>query len=287
MDMLKDYDFGSSRGYKTKGLVACYQQSSIIDDILSCLKYSLQNKLPVVACGGGSNILINNRFNGCFVLYDNQEIQKVSETSTYVLVKAGAGLSKELLVKYCYQNGYSGLEFWSGIPGLVGGGVAMNCGAYGSQTQSVVYELELCSCSGLTTVQAHKLNWVYRSAGIENGNVITSATFKLIKSDAQIVEKTSMEYIKDRQTKHPLEYPSCGSVFKNPSGSDKGAWELIKDAGLCGLKIGGATVSTKHSNFIVNIDNAKPQDIIKLIEEIKLRVKEKFNIQLQEEIKIY
>jgi len=290
INFLDNYDFGSLTGYKTKGLVRYYKQTSSKQELIEIIKYATKHNLPIVACGGGSNILIKDVFNGVFVFYSSSVIEKTSEISTHVFVSADAGVSKKELVKYCSRYGYSGLEFWSGIPGFTGGGVAMNCGAYSSQTQDCVHEIELYSANGVYCVSAKNMKWAYRSSGFSTGDVITSCVFKLKKDDPKKVKTLSLEYIKDREEKHPLEYPSCGSVFKNPSvsleGCTKGAWELIRDAGLSGFKVGGAMVSPKHTNFIINSGGANPSDVIKLIEEIKIKVKQKFNIQLHEEVKI-
>jgi UDP-N-acetylmuramate dehydrogenase len=288
MNFLENYDFGSLTGYKTKGVVKRYKEVSSKQDLLDTLEYVQNNNVKFVACGGGSNILIKGSFDGIFVSYKDESIQKMSESPTQVLISAGASLDKQKLVEYCYDNGYSGLEFWAGIPGLVGGGVAMNCGAYGSQTQDCVSEVELCSLDkGIHTVFDEDVKWSYRSAGFSRTEVITSCTFRLKKDDPKKVRTLSLEHVKDREFKHPLEYPSCGSVFKNPQGTTKGAWELIKDAGLCGSKVGGAMVSTKHSNFIVNVGGATYSDVIQLIEQIKIKVKQTSGIQLSEELRIY
>ncbi len=287
MMFVENKDIGSSIGYKTKGLVKFYKETNNKEELVEILKYLSNKKIRTIGFGGGSNLLIKGFFDGAFVHYSNDEIEVVNEDNKNVVIKCGSGLSKERLVEYCCEHGYSGLEFWAGIPGLVGGGLAMNCGAYNSETKDVVYKIELCSPSGISTFEAKDMSWSYRSSGIKEGLVISSVYFKLEKKEASLVAKTSEEYISDRKKKHPLEYPSCGSVFKNPDNCSKGSWELIKDAGLCGHRIGGAMISDKHSNFIINVGNASYEDIIQLISKVKITVKEKFGIELKEEIKIY
>lgn len=287
MEFLKNYNAGKLTGYKTHGLVKYFKETKDLSDLVETLKYVSANKIPLVPFGGGTNILINGNYDGLFLSYRNDEIKELGTMGDAVILKAGASVTKEDLVNYCAKKGYSGLEFWAGIPGLNGGGVAMNCGAYKSETKDVVHEVELCSEQGLLRLAGDKMNWAYRSSGIPNGSVIVSCTFKLKKDNPIRVRAKCDEYIEDRKKKHPLEYPSCGSVFKNPDNSSKGAWELVKDAGLCGFRIGGAMVSDKHSNFIINYDNASSSDIVKLIEEVKAKVLETSGIRLHEEIKIY
>ncbi len=287
MDFINNYDVGALTGYKTKGVVKYFKKLDNTKELIELLKHASKKDIPVVPFSGGTNILINNNYDGLFVSYVDDTIKEVPSKDDTVLIKAGASVSKEDLVNYCSKKGYSGLEFWAGIPGLVAGGVAMNCGAYKSETKDVVHEVELCSTEGATTIKGNAMNWAYRSSGIPKNTVICSCTFKLKKADASKVQKQCEEYVEDRKKKHPLEYPSCGSVFKNPENSNKGAWELIKDAGLCGFRIGGAMVSDKHSNFIINYDNAKAEDVIRLIEEVKKRVELNSGIKLHEEIKIY
>ncbi len=287
MIFIENKDIGSSIGYKTKGVVKLYKETNNKNELVEILKYLNNKNIRTIGLGGGSNLLVKGSFDGAFIHYSNDEIEVVKEDNQNVVIKCGSGLSKERLVDYCCEHGYSGLEFWAGIPGLVGGGVAMNCGAYNAETKDVVYKVELCSPSGISTIEAKNMSWAYRSSGIKEGLLISSVYFNLEKKDVNLVSKTSKEYILDRKKKHPLEYPSCGSVFKNPNNCSKGSWELIKDAGLCGHRIGGAMISDKHSNFIINVGNASHEDILKLICKVKTTVKEKFGIELKEEIRIY
>ena len=241
-----------------------------------------------MACGGGSNLLIKYYFDGLFIKWIDEKID-VSDKKKFTLLKVSSGVKKSYLTDYCTQSSLSGLEFWSGIPGLVGGGTAMNAGAYCIQGQDCIAQVQIATPDGIIKKTAKDLDWDYRKMKLPEYSVIVSTMFILEKSKEDQIKKLCDEFIKDRETKHPLDFPSCGSVFKNPSPkeTDKGAWWLIREAGLSGFSIGGAKVSEKHTNFIINAGGATSSDVISLIAEIKKRVKTKFNIQLEEEIRIF
>lgn len=285
--LIQNYDFGSSHGYKTKGIVKYYVETSSKTDLVELLKMVKQEGIKTVACGGGSNTLIRDSFDGLFIKWTEDGVSKLI-TGSEVLLTVSSSVKKSDLTEYCIKNSLSGLEFWAGIPGLVGGGTAMNAGAYCSQAQDCVYQIELASPDGIKKISAKDLVWKYRKVNLPQYSVILSTTFVLKKSDSAKVKKQSEENIMDREKKHPLEYPSCGSVFKNPVDSEagKGAWFFIKEAGLSDFAVGGARVSKKHTNFIINYGDAKPKDIIDLISKIKETVYNKFQVQLEEEIKI-
>jgi UDP-N-acetylmuramate dehydrogenase len=287
MVLKKNYDFGSLHGYKAKGLVSFYVETSSKDELSKLISFCKNEKLKFNPCGGGSNTLIKDKFNGVFVFWTDSEIKVISQKGNKVFVKVGSAFKKADLNDFCVKEGLSGLEFWAGIPGLVGGGAAMNAGAYGKEVKNCVNEIFYVTEKEEDKVKSKDLKWSYRRLDLPKYSVITDVVFELTKSDKKSVKELSDSYIADRENKHPLEYPSCGSVFKNPDNSEQGAWWYIREAGLCGFSIGGAKVSEKHSNFIINADNATAMDVINLIEAVKNKVKVKFNISLEEEIKIY
>jgi len=283
----KDHDFGSTHGYKVKGIVSFYMETSSSDDLIKIITTCKKQGLKLNPCGGGSNTLIKDKFDGVFVHWTASDIKILKQDSNKVFVHVGSACKKSDLNDFCVKHGLSGLESWAGIPGLVGGGVAMNAGAYGKEIKSSISEIHYITDKGLAKAKPKDLKWAYRKLELPQYAVITDVVFELIKSDPKKVKELSDSYIADRESKHPLEYPSCGSVFKNPDDSEHGAWWYVREAGLCGFSIGGAKISEKHSNFIINAGNASADDVIKLINEIKKRVKAKFNVSLEEEIKIY
>jgi len=283
----KDYDFGREHGYKVQGLVSFYIETASIEKLKQIICDCKINNVKLNPCGGGSNTLVKDKFSGTFVRWTNDSVSIVSDDKTSTRIEVGAACTKSDLNDFCIENGFSGLEFWAGIPGFVGGGVAMNAGAYGKEIKDYVKEIFCVTENGVVSIKAKDLKWSYRKLELPIGAIITKVVFELAKSDPKKIKQLSDSYILDRQSKHPLEYPSCGSVFKNPSNQENGAWWFIKEAGLSGFSIGGAKVSEKHSNFIINTGKATATDVINLISEIKKRVKAKFNISLEEEIKIY
>ena len=283
----KDYDFGSAHGYKVKGLVSDYIEIFSVSDARTVLNDCKKNNIKVLPCGGGSNTLIRNKFDGVFIKWLGTSISILEKIDGRVLIKVGSACKKSDFNDFCSGHGFSGVEFWSGIPGCVGGGVAMNAGAYGKEIKDVVHEVFCVSDAGATTYKGKDLKWSYRKVSLPKDTLITDVTFDLIISSASEVKKLSDSYIDDRENKHPLEYPSCGSVFKNPDTTEHGAWWYIKEAGLSGYSIGGAKVSEKHSNFIINAGNATADDVIQLISHIKNTVKKRFGVLLEEEVRIF
>ena len=283
----KDYNFGQEHGYKVKGLVSFYIETKSVEELKKIISDCKTNNIKLNPCGGGSNTLIKDTFCGLFIKWMDDAVKVVSDDKKSVLVEVGAACKKADLNEFCVKNGFSGLEFWAGIPGLVGGGTAMNAGAYGKEVKDCVQEIFCVAQDGVVNFKAKDLKWSYRKLALPKNTIITKVVFKLDKSEPKKVKELSDSYILDRENKHPLEYPSCGSVFKNPAGQEQGAWWFIKEAGLSGYSIGGAMVSKKHTNFIINFGNATATDVISLITEIKKRVKEKFNVPLDEEVKVY
>jgi len=283
----KDYDFGSEHGYKVPGIVSFYIETQSSEDLMEIISYCKENNIKLLPCGGGSNTLIKDKFTGAFVRWMDKSADVISYNNETVLVEAGAACTKSDLNEFCIQKGFSGIEFWAGIPGFIGGGIAMNAGAYNKEIKECVKEIFCATEQGIINLEEKDLKWSYRKLELPKNTIITKAIFEFKRIDPKKVKELSDSYILDRENKHPLDYPSCGSVFKNPTGQDNGAWWFIKETGLSGFSIGGAKVSEKHSNFIINAGNATATDVINLITEIKKRVKEKFNVSLQEEIKIY
>lgn len=283
----KDYDFGSEHGYKVKGIVSFYIETKSIEELEQIIYDCKTNNIELNPCGGGTNTLIKDNFAGVFVRWTEDTLHIINEDKKSVLVEAGAACTKADLNDFCAKKGFSGIEFWAGIPGFVGGGIAMNAGAYNKEIKDSVKEIFCLTDKGLINLKAKDLKWSYRKLELPKNAIITKVVFELNKIEPKKVKELSDSYILDRQNKHPLEYPSCGSVFKNPDNQTNGAWWFIKEAGLSGFCIGGAKVSEKHSNFIINAGKATASDIISLINKIKTTVKQKFGVSLEEEVKIY
>jgi UDP-N-acetylmuramate dehydrogenase len=229
--------------------------------------------------GNASNILFSDDYiNKSFLKLCG--LNKIEDMGNGVL-KVGAGLKFSDLISYTNKNNYGGLEEIAGIPGTVGGLTAINAGAYGLEIFSKILEVEYLDKNyQLKSKTKDEIDYSYRNTEFKkNKNIITKVTFELSKG-YDIVKV--LQLLSKRKEKQPLEYPNIGSIFKNPK-NDYAA-RLIEEVGLKGYKIGGAEISKKHSNFIVNKDNASFQDVMSIVKECKKQVYDKFKITLDEEI---
>ena len=255
------------------------------ESLSAILQYLAGKDVPVCVIGGGSNLLVGDKgIRGVVIAiratHGLEGRVSLEDDST---VYADAIVKKSYFIEACTSFSLGGVEFMAGIPGCIGGGIAMNAGTdtgvFSNILKSIVYckrDGELCNTEDIKTE--------YRNLFIDEGAVICGAYFKLPADDSAKTKKNIDDILKARASKHPLEYPSAGSVFKNPEG--EAAWKLINDAGLRGKRVGGAMVSEKHTNFIVNCDEAKAADVKELIELIQATIMEKFSIKMETEIKL-
>ena len=251
-----------------------------LQDIINIFKH---DKIPIIVIGSGANLIVRDGgVRGLVISLKNFNNIKVNGDE----ILAGSGTS---LIKTTYialQHNLTGFEFASGIPGTIGGAVFMNAGAYGGEIKDVL-ESVIVLDKNLNIIQrkAEDLNIGYRYTNIEeNGDIILEAKFKLSKGKHDEIKAKMDELSISRQSKQPLDYPSCGSVFKRPPGMFAG--KLIQDCGLQGFRIGGAEVSRKHANFILNVDNATSTDYLAVMNHVQNTVLEKFGVWLEPEVKI-
>ena len=256
-----------------------------IPSSVSDLEEFLKNKsrdLPITILGNMSNVLISDfGIRGCVVRLNS--IKNIDFYDGYVEVQAGMLLS-DFIIK-CAQYNVSSCEKLFCIPGTIGGAVYMNAGIPGFEISDVILSIDCINYLGIKkTFFKNDLNMTYRNGNIPENCIVTSVKLKTYNRRANdILEE--IETIKTKRlSSQPIGQPTCGSTFKNPEGEK--AWELIKRAGCDRLFVGGAKVSEKHCNFLINSGTAKALDFIKLIDLIKTRVYEKTGIVLQEEIKI-
>ena len=195
-------------------------------------------------------------------------------------------MAKSQVAKTAKENGLTGLEFAAGIPGTVGGGAVMNAGAYGGEMSQVVTTVTVVNRNGeIMELDNSTMEYGYRTSVIQNQPfVVTKVTFRLQPGDPQEIAAKMEELAIRRREKQPLEYPSAGSTFKRPEGHFAG--QLIMEAGLRGYSVGGAKVSDKHCGFIINTGNATAEDVKDVIWEVQRRVKERFHVDLEPEIKM-
>ncbi|WXB92891.1 UDP-N-acetylmuramate dehydrogenase [Bacillus sp. FJAT-52991] len=257
---------------------------STYEEVQQVVKFANENDIPLTLLGNGSNLIV--RDGGIRGIVINLEfLNKIYVSEDNMLVaQSGAAIieaSREAL-----KAKLTGLEFACGIPGSVGGALFMNAGAYGGEIKDVLdYAIVISREGELLKLAAADLDLSYRTSNIPtNRYIVLEAGFKLKAGNYDEIKAVMDDLTNRRETMQPLEYPSCGSVFKRPPGYYAG--KLIQDSGLQGTRIGGAEVSTKHAGFIVNIDNATANDYITLIKHVQKTVKEKFNVDLEREVKI-
>jgi UDP-N-acetylmuramate dehydrogenase len=237
----------------------------------------------VTVIGGGSNLLVGDKgIRGIVVAVRETAGNAGIIENAGGLVYADALVQKSRFIDFCVQKGFGGMEFLAGIPGCIGGGIAMNAGTDKGTFSGILKRIVYARQNGaLVTCDAPASG--YRNFFLEEG-IIAGAYFELSAADPSVTGKSVLGAIEQRKAKHPLEYPSAGSVFKNPPG--EAAWKLIDKAGFKGRREGGAMVSEKHTNFIINIGAAKSSDIRSLIEMIQSAVMDKFSIKMEPEVKM-
>ncbi len=249
------------------------------EKLVLLLKELKNKKIKYMILGNGSNTLFSDKeYDGVIIKLDC--LDKVTYYRN--LVKAEAGVN---LIKLSYQTikrGLAGLEFASGIPGTVGGAIFMNAGAYKSDMGYVTKSIEVLTPKlEIITMTNKELDFHYRTSFLQKhrGYICLEATFQLRKNDKDLLQEIVDDRKRRRLESQPLEYPSAGSVFRNPENDFAG--RLIEELGYKGYSIGGAKVSEKHANFIINSNNAKAEDVKKIIEHLQKEVKEKYNIDLK------
>ena len=268
---------------KTGGPAECLAFPKNVAEIKSLLVFAKENQVAVTVIGNASNLIVKEGgiLGLVIILTDMNEI-KVE--GNFILAQAGASLIKTTQV--AYQAGLTGLEFAAGIPGSIGGAIFMNAGAYDGEIKDVVKSVEVITRDGqLKTYQNNELHFAYRHSRLqEEDDIVLQATFSLRAGDRYAIRNRMEELNFLRASKQPLEYPSCGSVFKRPVGHFTG--KLICDAGLQGYQSGGAQVSKKHAGFIVNVDHATASDYLDVIHHIQAEIKAKFDVDLETEVRI-
>lgn len=244
---------------------------------------ALRENLPITILGNGSNVLIRDGgIRG--VVFNLTKLTDITFEDSKIIAQSGAAIINTS--RFALEHSLTGLEFACGIPGSVGGALYMNAGAYGGEISDVLESALVLTNSGdILSVSSKDLELGYRTSNIAKNNyVVLEATFALQKGDEQEIKAKMDELTYLRESKQPLEYPSCGSVFKRPPNYFAG--KLIQDSGLQGSKIGGAQVSTKHAGFIVNVENATANDYISLIRHVQKTVKDHFGVELETEVRI-
>lgn len=248
-----------------------------IEELLELLKYLKENKIKYLILGNGSNVILAKPSFDVVIKLDRLNNIDIKDN----IVTASSGVSLIKLSNLCMEKGLNGLAFAGGIPGLLGASVAMNAGAYKEDMASIVKEVKVITPRGeIITMKNSELEYSYRDSFLKRNKeyICIEATLELKYENKELIRNKMIDRRDRRISSQPVNMPSAGSVFRNPPNLSAG--KLIEDLGLKGYTIGGAQISEKHANFIINKSNATYDDIISLIEYIKKKVKEKYDIDL-------
>ena len=287
--------------FRIGGPAAVWVEPEGVDELRSILKFVKSNRIPFFVIGGGSNLLINDKgFKGVVISLNSDFFKKIKFANNYVSV--GSALSLNRLVRKAKENSLGGCEFLSGIPGSVGGALAMNAGTrrnsiFKNHYQAIgdlVKEVDVMDSNGrLKTLKKHDINFGYRYSNLGKF-IIISTKLKLNRKNKNRISHEINEFLKYKRASQDLLRPSAGCIFKNPrilsnnkvSSQTLSAGYLIDAAGLKRYRYGGAAISQKHANYIVNDKGASAKDVLKIMRLVQKRIREKFSISLEPEIKI-
>lgn len=267
--------------FKSGGPADWLFEPADLADLITFLA-GLEEGTPVMALGLGSNLIVRDGGVPGVVIRLGKAFSQVEAGEDQVL-KCGGGASGILVSSTARDAGIAGLEFLRGIPGTVGGFVRMNGGAYGREVSDILLDCEVAYPGGnLLTLPASELQYSYRHSALPPEAIVVSARFQGYPGDPQAIGAEMDRIAEERERSQPLRTRTGGSTFKNPPG--RKAWELVDAAGCRGLKVGGAQVSEKHANFLINTGNATSADIEGLGEEVRRRVSEQVGVALEWEI---
>ncbi|MBQ9436949.1 MAG: UDP-N-acetylmuramate dehydrogenase [Lachnospiraceae bacterium] len=294
--ILRDESLSRHTTFRTGGPADYFLTLETLTELKDTLAFLREKEIGFFLLGRGSNVLVSDKgyrgviislggeFNVVDITLSSGTYPPNENSDNFTNIHAGAGTSLAALASFACKHSLTGLEFASGIPGSVGGGVIMNAGAYGSEIKDVLRECTILDKKGnIRTLSNQEMAFDYRtSRGKTEGFIILDALFSLKRGNQAEIQSKIEELNQKRREKQPLEYPSAGSTFKRPPGQFAG--KLIEEAGLKGLTVGGAQVSPKHCGFIVNNHNAASSDIYRLIKEVREKVAEKSGIWLESEV---
>ncbi len=268
-----------------------------IEDLKGLIKWSWQKKIPYLIIGDGTNLLVKDSGINGIVVVLTKCLKTITQTGTGtdgVIVTAMAGARLRNLCSFALERGLEGINFAVGIPGTIGGGIMMNAGTAHGAMESALESINVLLPTGRSRrIKREKLNFSYRNLSLNNEKIVScqgqpivlDGCFCLRPSDPEKLKKEAQAILKTRKERQPTGLPSAGCFYKNPV-SGKTAGELIELSGLKGKSIGGAEISSKHANFIVNRQRASAADFLGLMELVEETVSKMFNIDLEREVKI-
>ena len=272
--------------FKIGGPAECLIKIKTKEELKEVLLFANKENIPITVIGNGSNILVLDEGIKGITLIIKIEGIEYNEEGKKVIINVGAGEKIAKVGRMFLNKELTGFEEISGIPGSIGGAVRMNAGAHGKEMKDIIKTVTCMDYSGNEKKFSNQeMNFKYRKTILnEEKYIVTEVEIELEKGNKQEIKEKMDEYAKFRKEKQPLEYPSAGSVFKR--GEDFITSKLIDEAGLKGLSVGGAEVSTKHAGFIINKKNATAKDVLELVNKVKEEVYKKFNKKIELEIEV-
>ncbi|WP_434309543.1 UDP-N-acetylmuramate dehydrogenase [Hominifimenecus sp. rT4P-3] len=269
--------------FQVGGPATLFVEPKTVDELTALAGCCRKKEIPHYILGKGSNLLVGDKGYDGVMLHLGSELAACQVDGERIYAEAGISLAQ--LAKQACAAGLTGLEFAAGIPGSLGGAVTMNAGAYGGEMKDVLTAVQVLTEAGdLIWLTPEQMRMGYRTSAVpEEHYVVTAAEFQLKDGCIETIKERMAELAAMRRAKQPLEYPSAGSTFKRPAGYFAG--KLIQDTGLSGFSVGGAQVSEKHCGFVINRGDATASDILSLCREVAQRVREKFGVELEMEIR--
>jgi len=269
--------------YRIGGPAELFITCDTMTDLIEAASLCDAEGVERITVGKGSNLLVSDAgYPGAIITLGNEfKAHRVQGAE----IEAGAACILAFLVRDAYSRGLGGMEFAVGIPGTVGGAIAMNAGTGDDWIGAVVSSVTVYVPGvGLQRLRPHELAWEYRSSGLPPGAIVVETTVQLQEADRESIRKTMDASLERRKRTQPIGAPSAGSVFRNPPGDSAG--RLIESAGLKGTRLGGARISEVHANFIVNEGGATAADVLGLVRKAQLTVRDTHGIQLTPEIQL-
>jgi UDP-N-acetylmuramate dehydrogenase len=254
-----------------------------VDELRKLVRYARRKSIPFFILGKGTNLVVRDKGVRGWVISLTQGMKKIHLNGE--VVEAEGGLPLQRLVQFTIQKGLTGLEPFFGIPGTVGGGLAMNAGAWGAELKDVLRSITLMKDDGEVVERSRpRLKFSYRRLDLPSSWIILKGRFQLKKGKKEEILERVKSYSEMRKRTQPLDSPSAGSIFKNPKEGPAGKW--IEEAGLKGFRMGQAMISDRHANFIINLGKATAGEVIDLMELVERKIYEKKGISLEREVKV-
>ena len=292
-----DESMAKHTSLRVGGAADAFVMPEKLEELSALIKWSRQNDIPYFVIGDGTNLLVKDSGIRGIVIILTKGLKRISKRDTEkagIIVTALAGAKMQAICSFAIKNGLKGMNFAIGIPGTVGGGTMMNAGTVHGSIKNVLDSIKILLPSGhIRIIRRENLKFDYRGLFLKDEvrevnqgrPIILGTCFRLYPSDSQELQTDAEKKLKARKERQPTGLPSAGCFFQNPL-SGKTAGELIELAGLKGKSIGGAKISLKHANFIINKNKASASDILAIIELVQETVSKKFNINLKLEVKI-